>query len=229
MENKILKRAISLLFAVAATLLILSLSIAIPVFCRPIYYAHIDALDLPQKSGFTAEQIRTSYDAVLDYLTKPNKEFSVGDMAYTYMGAEHFREVKTLFTLNTTVLICSAVCVITIIVLRRSGKIGDLKLGKHTATFYSGSVILATLASIGIVAAIDFKSAFILFHEIFFPNNDYWIFDTSTDEIINILPEEFFMNCGIIIASTAIALSLAFIIFDIIKSRKNQVDFKGEM
>ncbi len=229
MENKILKRAISLLFAVAATLLILSLSIAIPVFCRPIYYAHIDALDLPQQSGFTAEQIRTSYDAVLDYLTLPNKEFSVGDMAYTYMGAEHFREVKTLFTLNTTVLICSAVCVASILLLRKCGKIGDLKLGKHTATFYSGSVILSSLASIGIVAAIDFKNAFILFHEIFFPNNDYWIFDTSTDEIINILPEEFFMNCGIIIAATAIVLSLAFIIFDIIKNRKNQVDFKGEV
>ncbi|MBO5726310.1 MAG: TIGR01906 family membrane protein [Clostridia bacterium] len=229
MGNKVLKSAISLLFAVTVALLILSLSIAIPIFCRPIYYAHIDALDIPEQSGFTVEQIHTSYDAVLDYLTKPNKEFSVGDMAYTYMGAEHFREVKNLFTLNTTVLICSAVCVIVILILKRSGKIGDLRLGKHTATFYSGSVILATLVSIGIIAAIDFEGAFLLFHETFFPNNDYWVFDTSTDEIINILPEEFFMNCGIIIAVTAIVLSLAFIIFDIIKNRKKQVDFKGEV
>ena len=46
--------------------------------------------------------------------------------------------------------------------------------------------------------AIDFQRMFLLFHRVFF-SNDYWIFDPDADEIINILPEQFFMHCALIV------------------------------
>ena len=47
--------------------------------------------------------------------------------------------------------------------------------------------------------AIDFNKAFVLFHKLFFSNDD-WLFDPATDEVITILPEEFFMQCAVLIA-----------------------------
>ena len=35
-------------------------------------------------------------------------------------------------------------------------------------------------------------------HRIFF-RNDYWIFDAETDPVIRMLPEEFFLHCGLLI------------------------------
>ena len=40
--------------------------------------------------------------------------------------------------------------------------------------------------------------AFVLMHKILF-RNDFWIFDAQTDPIIKILPDTFFMHCGILI------------------------------
>ena len=51
-----------------------------------------------------------------------------------------------------------------------------------------------------IIFIIDFDSAFTAFHKIFF-NNDYWIFNPRLDQIINILPQEFFYHCAVLILS----------------------------
>lgn len=227
--NRFTQKLLSLIFVIALAVFTLSFSISIPIFCRFIYYAHIEPLDLPQTSGFTTEQIRTSYDAMMDYLTLPNKEFSLGEMSYTYTAAEHFKEVKGLFTLNTVALICSVVYVVVVIVLKKFGKVAPLKLGEHTPSFYSGIMVLVIPILVGLFALIDFKNTFLLFHEIVFQNNDYWLFDPSTDQIITVLPPEFFMNCAIIISAVAISLSLTFIIADLVKKRKNQVDFNKEV
>ena len=39
---------------------------------------------------------------------------------------------------------------------------------------------------------------FVLFHKLFF-NNDYWIFDETTDPVIRILPDGFFLHCAFMI------------------------------
>ncbi len=226
-NSKLTRRLLSLILAVAMFFFIITFSISLPIFCRGFYYAHIDALDLHEISGFTAQQIRTSYDAVLDYLTLPNKEFSAGDMAYTNAGAQHFADVKALVSLNTCLLIGSAVCVVALLVFRFLGKIDALRLGRHSAAFYSGVAAIILPLGLGLLVAIDFDTAFVIFHKIFFPGKDNWLFDPSTDQIIQVLPESFFMNCALLIASSVVLISLTFIISDfIMQKKKNQVDFK---
>lgn len=210
----------SVLFAVALFLFILTFSIGLPIYCRPFYYAHIDALNLPEKSGFTAEQIRQSYDAVLDYLTLPNREFSVGDMAYSPDGAAHFADCKALFDLNIGVLICSAICLIVLLVLRKVGKIQDFCIGRHPASFYSAMTTIFLPVTVGILASLNFDRAFVIFHSIFFPGKENWIFDPYTDEIIRVLPRQFFMNAAILIGASVLILSLIILIFDRIKDSK---------
>jgi len=67
---------------------------------------------------------------------------------------------------------------------------------------------LAAIAIIGGLVALDFDRAFEIFHKLFFPGKDNWLFDPLKDEIINILPEEYFRNCAIAIGALVLILCI---------------------
>ena len=70
-------KILSVLLAVLMACLVLSSSVAVPILCRPFYYAHIGPLGLVQATGLTEEAIRQAYDEMLDFcLGAP--EFSTG-------------------------------------------------------------------------------------------------------------------------------------------------------
>lgn len=205
--SRFFRRAVPPAFALALVLLILTTSIALPIYCRPFYYAHIHALDL-ERSGFTEAQIRTAYDQVLDYLTLPGREFGTGELAHSAEGAAHFADCKVLFDLNAGVLAASALCVATILVLRRLGKVGSLR----RAAFGAGSAAIMLPLVLGGLMALDFEHAFIIFHHIFFPGKDNWLFDPRTDQIIRVLPQEFFRNCAILIGCGLLVFSIVIMV-----------------
>ena len=213
---------ISLLFAVALFFFILTFSISLPIYCRPFYYAHIDSMNLSEESGFTKEEIIEAYDAVLDYLTIPDKEFSSGVMKYSPEGESHFADCKALFNLNATVLLSSAVCILILLILRKTGKTAPFLIGKHQASFYSALAAVLLPIIIGSIAALDFDKAFEVFHRIFFPGKTNWTFNPRTDEIIEILPQEFFMNCAILIGISILLFSGILILIDGLRTRKNR-------
>ena len=79
--------------------------------------------------------------------------------------------------------------------------------------------ILAVLA--GIIST-DFSKYFIVFHKIFF-NNDLWPLDPTTDLLINIVPEPFFMDTAARIAVTfggCVAVVFAVCIAVILRQRR---------
>ena len=98
---------LSLLFAVALFCFIVTVSIGLPIYFRPFYYAHITPMHLPELSGFTKAEIKAAYNEVLDYLTLPGKPFGTGVMAHSAEGAAHFADCKVLFDLNAGVLLGS--------------------------------------------------------------------------------------------------------------------------
>ena len=198
-----LKRAIFVIFAVALVFLVLTVSIGLPIYLRPFYYAHIDALELDQASGFTKDQIRTAYDEVLDYLTLPDKPFGTGEIAHSQEGAAHFADCKVLFDLNAWVLVGSALVVLGILLVRKRCKLPSLR----PAAFWAGVSALTLPIVVGTLAAMDFDRAFVIFHQIFFPGKDNWIFNYYTDPIIQVLPQTFFMNCAILIGVGLLLLS----------------------
>ena len=62
------------------------------------------------------------------------------------------------------------------------------------------------------LAATDFGRAFTVFHGIFFPGKENWLFDPATDPVILLLPEEFFRNCAIAIVASLLLLCLVLIL-----------------
>ena len=217
MKNKL----VSLLFSLAALLLILTISIGLPIYFRPFYYAHITPMNLVEESGYSRAEIIDAYNEVLDYLTLPGKEFGTGVMEYSESGKDHFVDCKGLFNLNATVLLISAATLLTILILRRKGKLELEEIGGYHPIFYSGVGAILIPCVLGLLISVDFDRAFVIFHKIFFPGKDNWTFHPRYDEIIMVLPQEFFRNCAVLIGVSIIVLSSIAIIVPAVRRRRN--------
>ena len=69
-------------------------------------------------------------------------------------------------------------------------------------TICAGTILFfALLAALATIISTNFSKYFIVFHKIFF-NNDLWMLNPSTDLLINIVPEPFFMDTAARIAVT---------------------------
>ena len=191
------KRLLSLLCALCVAVFMLTASIALPIYIRPFYYAHIGAFELERVSGYSEAQIREAYDEVLDYLTLPGKEFGTGVMPCSHEAEHHFADCKVLFELNACILTGSALMLMLLFIMRK--KWGPYRLGRHSAPFWAAVLSVTAPMIIGVLAALDFDRAFVVFHSIFFPGKTNWVFDWNADQIIRVLPQEFFRNCAIVI------------------------------
>lgn len=198
--------AFSMCLTLSLFLFILSFSIALPIYIRPVYYIYSELSELPERTGYEKTEIREAYDSMLNYLTIPGKDFSVGNMKYSEDGKAHFEDCKKLFTLNAASLITSLFAVM--LLLHCSRRNLQLSVFRQKSFLHSGIFSLIFPAVITCTALINFDFAFTLFHKLLFPGKINWIFNPQTDEIINILPEEFFMLCGAIIGLSVLVLSI---------------------
>ncbi len=213
-------RLLSVVFALALFVFILTAAISLPIYIRPFYYAHIGPYELERISGHSAPEIREAYDAVLDYLTLPGREFSTGVFAYSEAGKAHFEDCKVLFDLNRNVLLLSAAIVLLLAALKK--KLGPYRLGSRGAAWWAALAALIAPLVLGGLAALDFDRAFVVFHSLFFPGKDNWIFDGRYDQIIRVLPQDFFMHCAMLIGGGLLVLSAGILIFSGIRDKKQK-------
>ncbi len=215
---KATKTILKILIGVAVPLFILTFAIAVPILCRPYYYANIKWLNLEEETGFTYQQIKTAYDDVMDYLVC-GKEFKTGDLRYSQEGKQHFADCKKLFVLDFVVLGVTAAFLATLFILRKVKKI-DLDYKKRTPAFWGVSTMLGLFAALGIYGAIDFDGFFTLFHKVFFAGKDNWVFDSYSDQIIDILPQRLWANFAILIVVIVVLLVVGVYVLEYVRRRK---------
>jgi len=223
-RKDVINKLLTALFIVALVLLLLTFSIGLPIYCRFLYYIQINTLNLTEKTGWSYDVIKTAYDEVLDFCTLAwVTEFSAGALKFSESGAAHFADCKVLFNLNLAVMICSAAVVITLAVLHKFKVVEIVKIKGHAAYFWAAvaAVALPVILLI-IIAIVGFDRAFVAFHAVFFPGKSNWIFNARTDEIIKVMPQEFFMNCVIVIAAGLVSASAALILTDVLLRRKEK-------
>ncbi len=181
-----------LLIGLVFTLLFLSLGVVFTINFRPLYYMDMKLLNIPEVSGYSKEEIRENYDALIDYSSPFNKgNLSFPTMDASPSGLWHFKEVKNIFVAFYVIAALSLVAAIVIIIY---------KFRKRNYSYLIVSSITAIVLPVivGLLLVIDFDKSFLIFHRIFF-TNDYWIFDPTIDPIINILPATFFLHCALLI------------------------------
>ncbi len=167
---------------------ILTAVIALTILAVPLYRFSLNFLNIPEQVGMSVNQIMENYYAVLKYLHFPWLDTLVlPDFPFSASGAFHFYEVKMLFYINYGLLFLSGIA--TFFYLRR------IKRGNsYWRLIQPFQIAIFVPFVLLFILAIDFDAMFVIFHEILF-NNDAWLFDVTTDPVITILPQEFFMYC----------------------------------
>ena len=196
--------------AVLIALVILSGAIAVPILFRPFYWWHIDPLGIPEYMGLTAEQIKQAYGEMLDYCMGLSNTFSVGVLPFSESGAAHFADVRKLFILDLAVLVVAGIALTVLCLTDRK----PVRLAGHTPGFWSAIGLGASFLIVGILVAMDFETAFTLFHKLFFPGKDNWVFDPYEDPVINMLPATFFANCAILIFAVILISCIGLVLYD---------------
>lgn len=214
-------KLLSVLLAVAIAFTLLTGAIAAPILCRPFYYAHIGPLELEARTGLTREEIRTAYDEMLDYCLGGEK-FSTGVLKWSQSGKDHFTDVRVLFLLDLRVFAAGAAAIVILLIIGRLRRRSPARLLGRGPCFWAGAGLGGAFLIVGGLAALDFDRAFTVFHTIFFPGKTNWLFDPNTDQIINILPEKFFMDCAILILAVLVIGCAALILADFLTGRNRR-------
>lgn len=127
----------------------------------------------------------------------------------------HMEDVRGLFlaglALRRICLGIIAVCCILLIVQK-----ADIKRVLPKMICVGTVLFFVALTALTAIISTDFTKYFIIFHKIFF-SNDLWMLDPSTDLLINIVPEPFFVDTAariaFVFAGTAAATFAACVVW----------------
>lgn len=194
--------------ALVLMVFIISFAVTFTLNFRPLYYFDMNHLNISQTSGLSNEDIKWNYNTLIDYNSALNhEELSFPTLSMSESGRIHFAEVKDIFVAIQYMFVISAIIGTALIILLTI-KFKDILYLKLTAIF-----TVAIPAALGLFIASNWDKAFVTFHHIFF-NNDYWMFSPETDPIINILPDEFFLHCAIMILfCTILGSGISYLIY----------------
>ena len=216
---------LSFILVISLAVLTITISIGLPIYIRDFYFAFVKITDLPTISGYSFEVIETAFNELMDFLIL-NKEFSTGALKFSEEGKNHFIDVKFLFDLNFYGLIISLGVSLLIGILHKCKVIKIKRLFDLHPMFYSSILVILIPLVVGYFCLVDFDNAFTVFHHIFFPGKENWMFNPFEDEIINILPQEFFASCAALIGLSILVITFTSIITCLVKKHKKVIYFK---
>lgn len=209
-----MNKVTNFLYSIFISISIIILFINFTLRFKELYYFDIDYLDIESISNLSKEEIILNYDYLIDYNLGYEKEFHMPTIKYSEEGKIHFEEVRDIFIrLRQLFVVCSF---IGIIAIYKNIKEKNINLIKYVSL---SLFLLPIILFIPIV--FNFEKSFVIFHKIFF-RNDYWIFDPDLDPVINILPAEFFLHCGIMILLLIFLSSI--LLYTIYKLSKNRIN-----
>lgn len=213
-------KLLTVALAIVTALFILTASIALPILCRPFYYMHIGPLGLEEYTGLSRDLIVQAYDEMMDFCTGLTDEFSTGVLAWSQSGRDHFVDVRGLFLLDLWAAGITGTALLAWALIRRRVRLRPYRFRKRGPGFWGCMGLAGAFLTIGGLAALDFDRAFVLFHALFFPGKDNWLFDWKVDQIILILPQEFFRNCAIFILALIVIACAALILRDLRREKE---------
>ena len=145
---------------------------------------------------------------------------------FNQMEKEHLLDVRNLIKFSKIALYVFIGFFVLLLIM--SGFI--LKINNYIINFvgkvlvFGGFVTIILALSLFLLINSDFQAAFESFHRLFFEKGTY-IFDPAKDIIVNLYPEELFMDLGIKISANVLTISAIAIILGallVFKSKKNK-------
>ena len=189
---------------IMTTIMLLLTAVQIIGFNIPYYEWHYNKYDISEDTHMELDQLMYVTEEMLDYLNNKRDDLHMtaiidGEEQEVFGEREllHMEDVQVLFFIgkwirNITLILLS----ILFFVSYRLSKefLGRLLVRIQQIIFG----FLGTMVLIGLIVSINFNYFFTLFHKVFF-TNDLWLLDPKTDILINMVPEQFFINTSILI------------------------------
>ena len=196
----------ALVTGLSATLVIVALSI-LP-FLNPVWVGFEQGrAQAAAWTGYTPAQLEAVTNPILVDLVIGPPDFDVTlDGAPVLKEAEraHMRDVRGVFFGFFAVAAVAAV-VLGAMFLAARGSVARQRFWQRLAKTGLVNVVVTIVG--GIAGLLFFDSAFIAFHEIFFPGGNY-LFDPRTDKLVQLFPEQFWVESTIGVGVVIIGLSL---------------------
>ncbi len=186
-------------------------------------YAHRDTAE---SIGVSQKDLLTVTQVLLDYTSgkraNMNVEVSVSGTVQPYYNQreiDHMLDVRVLYLnviqVRDILLIFGLANIASLILFSRKTVLAQLQFGLTWVSVGMGIVLLG----LGTYAVLDFNSFWTAFHRVFF-SNDLWLLDPTTDNLINMVPEGFFIDLIVMIV-THFGLALLSI-FTILQASKDK-------
>ncbi|ACD53521.1 UNVERIFIED_ORG: hypothetical protein B2H98_18115 [Clostridium botulinum] len=192
------KHFINYVLGVFNALFAISISVIIALNLTFIYKLTIYKYNLSKISGLTVEELMVNYKKIIFYLQNPFIEkLYFPNFSMSAQGEIHFQDVKKIF-MYIDIYVFLVMILIGVYFLIRDKKTYANYIELKDILNSSANYIIGFFTFLILCILINFSQVFITFHKIFF-RNDYWVFDSNLDPIIDVLPEEFFMIMSVII------------------------------
>jgi len=161
-------------------------------------------------TGFAAADLATVTNEILADLVIGPPAFDValaGQPVLVEREREHMRDVRGVFGGFAMAAAAGAlVLVAAYLIARAGGPRARARFWRRLAG--SGKVIAVVTVVGGFTGMLFFDTAFEVFHRLFFPAGTY-LFDPRTDRLVQLFPEQFWIETTIGVGAVVILLSIA--------------------
>lgn len=194
-----IKFFIKSMISLILSLTIILFAVKVTLNFKLLYYFDIRHLNISKLSNLHNNEIKLIYNYIINFINSSNTaDFNLPIFPYSLQGKLHFIEVKSLFyKINLLLFMLMILCVLSLNFIKKN----------YCILNWCSNIMLVICTSIFLLFSPNFDKAFTLFHKITF-SNEYWLFDPNRDPVINILPEEYFLHCLILIILIIIILAL---------------------
>jgi integral membrane protein (TIGR01906 family) len=158
----------------------------------------------------------------MDYCLGLVDNFELTHLTWSAEGAAHFADVRGLFILDLVITGASILILGMLWSVGRYTKVKPARIKGHGPGFWAATNLGVAFAVLGVLAAMDFDRFFTAFHKVFFPGKENWIFDPDTDPVIEMLPQTFFRNCGMLVLGLILGCCIILMLHDMGTRHSNE-------
>lgn len=197
------------LITVLLSFWVIAFAIILTTFLSPLLYnQQVNTFHLPKLVHMSSTQIKENYGHIIHYLSFfTHTSMHVSSKLITSEATRiHFADVKKVLEVIQIYFLLSTLVLIPLIHT-------SLKEKRHMFLKTTPIVLIVIIGLVGSFMGMNFDSAFTLMHQLVFRNN-YWLIDPSVDPIINIFPETFFLELGVILLAIIALMIVLMIIID---------------
>ncbi len=206
------------LAALCVLALLVCEAVIIPTFFTPFYSYEYDKNSTPRQINVEKDELMNVTDELLSYMRGGRSDLVVPSVVngesrefFNEREKEHMKDVRVLFDqlfMVRNAAFWALLLLILIMVFFKHDIV--FVISRCSREIVAGFCILAALLA-GVIA-LDFNSAFEVFHLLFF-DNDLWILNPATDLLVNIVPQAFFIDIAIFVGSLFIVMAALVIVF----------------